>query len=135
MRYFVPQIKHETTIGGLTISQIIFLAIGFAIAAVIFFNLQAVLGWTGVLIADLVVGMITLILTFGKVNDIPFPAFLVKVIGHYISPPIYIWKRKPLESKPILTHKIETKPIEEKKEKYSVSQKKSRLQRIFNQQF
>jgi len=135
MRYFVPQIKHETTIGGLNISQLFFLVGGFAIAALIFFNLQSTLTWTGVLIADLVVGMITLILTFGKVNDIPFPVFLGKVITYYFAPPIYLWKRKPTETKPIITHQVAIKPKIEKIEKYSISQKKSRLQRILNQQF
>lgn len=89
MDYFVPQIKHESKIGGMNMPQIITLGIGIVLI-LIFFLLMP----DQVLVFLPIIGTITAIFTFVRIFDMPLPMFLYQILVFQFVRKIYLWRKQ-----------------------------------------
>jgi hypothetical protein len=92
MDYPVPQIQHETKIGGLTFSQLIFVGVGVAIASILYFIIPQYSYIVFPVIAVIVLG-----LAFGNVHGMSIPTFVGKMISYIFVGHVYVWKSKHYE--------------------------------------
>jgi hypothetical protein len=121
MRYFVPQIQHQTKIGGLSLQQAFFVIIGVIISLVAFFSSPV-----GGVIVFIPTMAIVLFLSFGSIKGIAIPIFLKNWFAHLSAPKEYHWKKQAIISKEIQI-KYEEPKIESKKREATLVQKKSKL--------
>ncbi|HNY97668.1 MAG TPA: hypothetical protein PKM84_00910 [Candidatus Pacearchaeota archaeon] len=94
MNYYIPQIQHESKIGGVTFPQFFSLAAGIAICFLLYF---AFAGEILVIVPIIIVLSLTLILTFANVHGMSLPIFISKLISHKISGHRYVWQRRKIE--------------------------------------
>lgn len=122
MRYFVPQIQHQTRIGGLSLQQAFFVIIGIAICLIVFF-------WSpeSAIVIFFPIAIIVLILSFGSVKGVAIPTFLKNWTAHLSAPKEYHWKKQAIIAREIKI-KYEEPKIEPKRREATLVQKKSRLQ-------
>ena len=104
MEYFVPQIKHEAKIGGITFPQIITIGIGLGLIFVVFFLWPDYMPYFAPII-----GGITVIFTFLNIHGMSFPVFLGKMIAYQFFGHTYIWQSK--EAKDIIAENQRTNAL------------------------
>ncbi|MFA5166502.1 MAG: hypothetical protein WC449_04405 [Candidatus Paceibacterota bacterium] len=92
MDYPVPQIQHETKIGGLTFSQLIFVGGGVALASILYFIIPQ---YSHIVFP--IIALVTLGLAFGSVHGMSIPTFVGKTISYFFIGHTYIWKSKRYE--------------------------------------
>ncbi len=96
MRYFVPQIQHQTKIGGLNFKQSGFVIGGITLCLIVLFISPA-----SVLYASVPIMGISLFLGFAKVRDMDITTFIKNWWMHLFGPKIYHWKKNAIITKPI----------------------------------
>lgn len=92
MDHPVPQIQHETKIGGLTFSQLIFVGGGVALASLLYFIIPQYSYIVFPIIALIVLG-----LAFGNIHGMSIPTFVGKMISYIFIGHVYVWKSKKYE--------------------------------------
>lgn len=92
MDHPVPQIQHETRIGGLTFSQLIFVGGGVGLASLLYFIIPQYSYIVFPIIALFVLG-----LAFGNVHGMSIPTFIGKMISYFFIGHTYVWKSKRYE--------------------------------------
>lgn len=127
MRYFVPQIQHQTKIGGLSLQQAFFVIVGVAICLIVFF-----ISPESAAVIFLPIAGIILFLSFGSIKGVNIPTFLKNWTKHLSSPKQYHWKKQAIVSKEIQI-KYEEPKIEPKKKEAVLIQKKSKLHNLTQQ--
>ncbi len=89
MDYFVPQIKHETKIAGITFPQ--FIAVG--LGALLCFALYILIPEQILIIAPIIMTL-TAFMAFINIHGMPLPTFLAQFISYQLFDNQYRWQRK-----------------------------------------
>lgn len=99
MRYRVPQNidMEDKIIGPLTMAQFLSVMIGGMVIYVAFITLAVSAPWLFWLIS-IPVGLFTVVFSFMKVQDQPFPKFLTSVLLYLVRPKVRIWQKDALTS-------------------------------------
>lgn len=107
MRFQVPQfIERETRVAGpVTFKQFVMLGIAAALIVLLYFALIKVSLTAFVFISALLI-VTTLALAFLNVGGRSLPTVLGNFLGFFISPKVYLWKKKELSPR-IIWKKVE----------------------------
>ncbi len=110
MRFQIPQfIDRETkVVGPFTFRQFIFVGIAGAILFILYFMVAF---WL-FLLSAIVLGGGALVLAFVKIGGQSLPTVLKNFLGYFISPKVYLWKRKTIAPKLIKEKPKQKKKIE-----------------------
>jgi hypothetical protein len=118
MQFKVPQNidMEDKIIGPLTLPQFFYLLFG-AIIIYILFNKLALHGLMFIfIILAIPIGLFSFAMAFVKVQDRPFPSFVLASIKYITQPRSRVWQHIPEETKkPIVEKKVEVKKIPAKK--------------------
>jgi len=111
MLYEVPRLAEEEAkiIGPLNIKQFVILVGVFLACAFMFFLFKT----TTAIIISVVIAILTLFITFGKIGNRPITSILTNIIKQIWNPSLYIFKKKEPTIKelyPEITKKIEKEP-------------------------
>ncbi len=131
MRFTVPQfIEHEAKIvGPLTFKQFMF--IGAAAAACFIFYFMA--PFYAFIIACLILGGGSIAFAFLKIGGRDLPTIFANLLKFFISPKIYIWRKKETPVKVFKKEEVK-KPEEENKEELPLKiAEKSQLKKLRTQ--
>ena len=110
MQFRVPKFleREAKIVGPLTFSQTVY----FAVAAIILVFLYFVLPTLWFAVCFLLLGGVTFSLAFVKIEGIPLPQLFLQSFGYFLSPKIYIWRKK----EPLIPIKLVKEKRKEKKE-------------------
>jgi len=111
MLYEVPRLAEEEAkiIGPLNIKQFVILVGVFVACALMFFLFRT----TTAIIISVVITILTLFITFGKIGNRPITSILTNIIKQIWNPSLYIFRKKEPTIKelyPEITKKIEKEP-------------------------
>ncbi len=112
MRYFVPQIKHDTKIGGMTFHQLTYVLISIGLILGTMFATGSNLA--AVVVVAVITMPIAIFLSFGSIRGTDVPSFIKSFVSQVLSPNIYRWQKRTIITKPI---EHEEPPKEEIKKK------------------
>ena len=126
MQFKVPKFleREARIVGPLSFSQTIY----FAVAGMIIVVLYYLLPFSLFLISGLLIGGAAVSLVFVKIENVPLPQVFIQSFGYFLSPRIYIWRKK----EPLLPIKLVEKEREKKEEKEAPLRisPKSRLKKL-----
>lgn len=127
MQFRVPKFleMQARIVGPLSFSQTIYFAVAGMILVVLFYLLP--LSWF--IILAIVIGGAAISLVFVKIENVPLPQLFTQSFGYFLSPRIYLWKKK----EPLTPIKLVEKKREEKEEEKEAPLRvspKSRLKRL-----
>jgi len=91
MRFQVPQFieREAQIIGPLTLKQFAWLGLG---GFVVFIS-YVILPIIGIVIVFIIIAPLSLALAFAKINGVPMPSYLLKLIGFFVRPRKYKYKQ------------------------------------------
>jgi len=111
MQFKVPKFleREAKIVGPLSFSQTIY----FAVAGMIIVVLYYLLPFSLFLVLGIIIGGATISLVFVKIENVPLPQVFIQSFGYFLSPRIYIWRKK----EPLVPIKLVEKEREKKEEK------------------
>lgn len=111
MQFKVPKFleREAKIVGPLSFSQTIY----FAVAGMIIVVLYYLIPFALFLVLGIIIGGATVGLVFVKIENVPLPQVFIQSFGYFLSPRIYIWKKK----EPLMPIKLVEKKREKKEEK------------------
>ncbi|MCD6528229.1 PrgI family protein [bacterium] len=114
MQYLVPKfIEHKPKIvGPLTFGQIIFIGVAVGVCVVFYFIL-AKISFSLYIIFCSILGGIGFALAFLKIEGRPLPVILSHFFKFFISPKLYLWRKKEAPPPKIISKKEKLKKSEE----------------------
>lgn len=92
MQFNVPQFIEieDKIIGPLTLKQFFYLTAGAVLVILMWYFLKF---WLFLILA-LPIAALSTALAFVKINGRPFVLFLASMLGYFMKPKIYVWKKK-----------------------------------------
>lgn len=111
MQFKVPKFleREARIVGPLNFSQTIY----FAVAGMIILVLYYVLPFPLFLVLSILISGGAVSLVFVKIENVPLPQVFTQSFGYFLSPRIYIWRKK----EPLVPIKLVEKEREKKEEK------------------
>ena len=111
MQFKVPKFleREAKIVGPLNFSQTIY----FAVAGMIILVLYYVLPFALFLVLSIIIGGAAIGLVFVKIENVPLPQVFTQSFGYFLSPRIYVWRKK----EPLMPVKLVEKKREKKEEK------------------
>ena len=111
MQFKVPKFleREAKIVGPLSFSQTIY----FAVAGMIILVLYYLLPFSLFLVLGILIGGAAVSLVFVKIENVPLPQVFTQSFGYFLSPRIYIWRKK----EPLIPVKLVEKKREKKEEK------------------
>ncbi|MCD6500679.1 PrgI family protein [bacterium] len=127
MQFKVPKFLEQKAkiVGPLTFSQTIYFTVAGMIIVVLYYLLPFFL----FLVLAIVIGGAALSLVFVKIENVPLSQVFVQSFSYFLSPRIYLWKKKEPLTQIKLVEKKREKKEEEKETPLKISPK-SRLKRL-----
>ena len=109
MQFKVPKFleREAKIVGPLSFSQTIYFAVAGMIIVVLYYLLPFFL----FLVLGIIIGGTAISLVFVKIENVPLPQVFTQSFGYFLSPRIYIWRKK----EPLVPIKLVKKKRKEKK--------------------